>query len=331
MENYEVMTPEKEAEVFGYIADMIRGNFDRVQFATAEQKLRENGYLEAAGYTYEEMWKLLEDCGLDMDAILDQVDDYGMGMCETTLCTLDILIDGNLFADGDEVPTITPAPTATPEPEATATLAPTAAPEPEVTAAPVPTAIPVPTTMPATGDSQNGGDDGGTDGSESGNDGGNRGNVVDADGDVVRPGGDYVQGGNPAQDGTVDSELNEGGNRADDTVNGDGNVEADGQDMTREDAASESEDGDVALSDIDKLVADVLGETGVTGDELVEIVEEEVPLVSDPAMSTGADSGNGMKKGWMLWWFFLLLLLIAILVGRAAYKKLESKAKETEE
>ena len=38
MENYEVMIPEKEAEVFDYVADMIRGGFDRVQFATAEQK-----------------------------------------------------------------------------------------------------------------------------------------------------------------------------------------------------------------------------------------------------------------------------------------------------
>jgi len=360
MENYEVMTPEKEAEIFGYITDMIQGKFDRAQFATAEQKLRENGYLEAAGYTYEEMWSLLEDCGLEMDAILDRVDDYGMGMQETTLCTLDIIIDGNLFTDNEEMmpeipaptaapepeatvtpaptaapeeeeavtpaptaapeeeETVTPAPTAAPEEEETVTPAPTAAPEEEETVTPVPTAAPeeeeaetpaptatpVPTTVPAADDSQNGGD--------------NSGNVVDADGDVVRPDGDYVQGGNPAQDSTVDSELNE-----EDAVGG--------QDATPGEEVTETEDGDVTLSDTDKIVNDILGETGLAGDELVEIVEEEVPLVSDPGMATNAGSENGMKKGWMLWWFFLLLLLIAILVGRAAYKKLESKAENTEE
>ncbi len=346
MENYEVMTPEKEAEIFGYIADMIRGKFDRTQFATAEQKLRENGYLEAAGYTYEEMWSLLENCGLEMDAILDRVDDYGMGMQETTLCTLDIIIDGNLFTDNEEtmpeIPaptaapeeeeTVTPAPTAAPEEEETVTPAPTAAPEEEETVTPVPTvapeeeetvtpvptvtpeeeeaetpaptATPVPTSVPAADDSQNGGD--------------NSGNVVDADGDVVRPDGDYVQGGNPAQDSTVDSELNE-----EDT--------AGGQDATPGEEVTETEDGDVTLSDTDKIVNDILGETGLDGDKLVEIVEEEVPLVSDPAMSTNPVKDGGLKKGWMLWWFFLLLLLIAILVGRAAYKKLESKAENTEE
>ena len=187
--------------------------------------------------------------------------------------------------------------------------------------------MPGPTTIPATDDSQNGG----TDSSDSGNNGGNGGTVVDANGDVVRPGGDYVQGGNPAQDSTVDSELAADGNGVDDTVNGDGTAEADGQDMIREDAASEIEDGEVALGDIDKFVTDVLGETDLTGDELIEIVEEEVPLVSDPAMSTNSAKDGGLKKGWMLWWFFLLLLLIAILVGRAAYKKIESKAKETDE
>lgn len=318
MENYEVMTPEKEAEIFGYITDMIRGKFDRAQFATAEQKLRENGYLEAAGYTYEEMWSLLEDCGLEMDAILDRVDDYGMGMQETTLCTLDIIIDGNLFTDNEEtmpeIPTptvapeeeetVTPAPTAAPEEEETVTTAPTAAPEEEEAETPAPTATPVPTTVPVADDSQNGGD--------------NSGNVVDADGDVVRPDGDYVQGGNPAQDSTVDSELNE-----EDAVGG--------QDATPGEEVTETEDGDVTLSDTDKIVNDILGETGLDGDELVEIVEEQVPLVSDPAMSTNPVKDGGLKKGWMLWWFFLLLLLIAILVGRAAYKKLESKAENTEE
>ena len=332
MENYEVMTPEKETEIFDYIADTIRGKFDRTQFAAAEQKLRENGYLEDAGYTYEEMWDLLETCGLDMGAILDRVDDYGMGMRETTLCTLDILIDGNLFVESDNTePTVTGVPTATPAPEATVKPEPTATPAPEATVTPEPTATPTPTTIPATDDSQNGGDNGGTDSSDSGNNGGNSTTVVDANGDVVRPGGDYVQGGNPAQDSTVDSELAADGNGVDDTVNGDGTAEADGQDMIREDAASEIEDGEVALGDIDKFVTDVLGETDLTGDELIEIVEEEVPLVSDPAMSTNSAKDGGLKKGWMLWWFFLLLLLIAILVGRAAYKKIESKAKETDE
>lgn len=330
MENYEVMTPEKEAEVFGYITDMIRNNFNRAQFATAEQDLRENGYLEATGYTYEEMWNLLEDCGLDMDAILDRVDNYGMGMHETTLCTLDILIDGNLFTENEEA-----APTVTPVPEVTATPAPIVTPEPEETVTPEATATPAPTATPVPEDSQDGEDGGSANGSDSENDGENNGNVVDADGDVVRPGGDYVQGGNPAQEGTMDSELAEGGNGTDDTVNSDGIIggtnETDGQDVIREDAASEIEGGDVTLDEIDKVVNEVLGETGLTGDELVEIVEEEVPLVSDPGMAANAGSGSGMKKGWMLWWFFLLLLLIAILVGRAAYKKLESKAQEADE
>ena len=309
MENYEVMTPEKESEILGYIVDMIKDDFDREQFATAEQELRENGFLEAAGYTYEEMWNLLEDCGLDMDAILDRVDDYGMGMRETTLCALDIIIDGNLFADNGET-----TPTVKPEPEVTATPIPTAAPEPEATATPVPTATPTPE------DSQSGEDGGSASGSDTGNNGGNDGTVVDAEGNVVRPGGGYVQGGNPAQDGTLDSELNDGGN-----------TETGGQDVTSGDEATEIEDGEVVLGDIDKLVTDILGESGLTGDELIEIVEEEVPLVSDPGMATNAGSGDGMKKGWMLWWFFLLLLLIAILVGRTAYKKLESKAQEADE
>ncbi len=317
MENYEVMTPEKEAEVFGYIVNMIRGNFDRAQFAAAEQELREKGYLEDAGYTYEEMWNLLEACGLDMDAILDRVDDYGMGMSETVLCTLDILVDGNLFADDGETEPIvtsspeaivTPVPTATPTPEVTATPAPTAAPVPEATATPALTAIPV---------LEDGQSDGGMSDSDSGN---NVGDVVDPDDATVRPNGDYVQGSNLAQDGTTDSELAE-----------DGNSQADGQDATRGDNVSEIEGEDVALSDIDKIVTDVLGESGLAGDELIEIVEEEVPLVSDPVMSTNSANGGGLKKGWMLGLFFWLLLLIAILVGRAAYKKLESKAKEADE
>ena len=69
----------------------------------------------------------------------------------------------------------------------------------------------------------------------------------------------------------------------------------------------------------------------MTEDELIEIVEEEVPLVSDPAMSKGSSNGGGLEKFWTLGLFFLLLLLIAILVGRMAYKKLESKAKELDE
>ena len=93
----------------------------------------------------------------------------------------------------------------------------------------------------------------------------------------------------------------------------------------------EAEDGEVSLSDIDRFVNDVLGENGLTGDELIEIVEEEVPLVSEPGMATNAGSGEGTSKGWMLWWFFLLLLLIAILVGRAAFKKMENKTEEIEE
>ena len=93
----------------------------------------------------------------------------------------------------------------------------------------------------------------------------------------------------------------------------------------------EIEDEDVPLSNVEDILNEVLGETGLTDDELVEIVEEEVPLVSDPAMSTNSTNGGGLKKGWMLAFFFLLLLIIAILIGRAAYKKIESRANRTDE
>ena len=114
---------------------------------------------------------------------------------------------------------------------------------------------------------------------------------MDPNEDVVRPDGDSTQGSNPVQ--------------------------------------NETEAG--SLEDIDRFVNDVLGESGLTEDELIEIVEEEVPLVSDPGMATNAGAGKGIGKGWMLLWFFLLLLLIAIFVGRAAYKKIESKMKEADE
>ena len=118
---------------------------------------------------------------------------------------------------------------------------------------------------------------------------------------MVRPDGDYVQGGNPAQEGMVDSELSEGGD-----------AEADGSDAMPEEEGTELEDAEDSLSDIDKIVNDVLGETGLTENELVELVEEEVPLVSDPAMAVNAKD-DGPRKGWMLGLFFLLLLLIAVL------------------
>jgi len=108
-------------------------------------------------------------------------------------------------------------------------------------------------------------------------------------------------------------------------------IETDGQDEASDGEVLEAEDGDGSMDDIDRFVNDVLGESGLTEDELVEIVEEEVPLVSDPGMETNAGAGRGIGKGWMLWWFFLLLLIIAILIGRAVYKKIESRMKEADE
>lgn len=366
MDNYKIMTPEDEVAVFDYIVNMIRSNFDHEQFKPVKESLRVGGYMQNAGYTYDELWNILNDCGLDMAGILNRVNGYGMEMPETVLCVVDILIDGK-FLTNNENPTVTPAPeegdvddsddnTGSEGEGSDDDNADNG--DDDNTGADDDNAGNGDDDNTGAGDDDNagnGGDDntGADDNTGNGgdDDADGAGNVVDPADDVERGDDGGAQGSNPAQDGTEDTELSGDGNGTDDTASegdgGDGSEtgvqdteqsgsddrygDFSGNEENAESSEFDGEDGEDSFDDIDQAINDVLGETGLTGDELIEIVEEEVPLVSDPGVNTNAGSGRGISKGWMLWWFFLLLLLIAILVGRAAYKKLERKAMEVEE